>query len=168
MINEHLFKDIYNKCLSIINTSKDQNILNKQQKLASAYSLLRETEDHELQEFYSVVYELQIYQYIKDLGIKISSANDIKAGPDFITDLGYIECVCATKGLPGTPERKWLDARLRQRMNRNIAALPRLSSAIKDKAKKYEIYLYKQIIDKKSLVLLDLVLRFFPMNFIVI
>lgn len=147
-INKPLFDEIYDKCLLIINQSSDKNIKKKKAKLCATYNELCKTKDHELQAFYSVVHELRLYQYIKDLGIGITAANDNRAGPDFLTNIGYIECVSATKGLVGTPERDWLDKRLKQSMNRYLSALPRLSSAIVDKAKKYETYLQSQIIDE--------------------
>lgn len=147
-INKPLFDEIYDKCLLIINQSSDKNIKKKKTKLCATYNELCKTKDHELQAFYSVVHELRLYQYIKDLGIGITAANDNRAGPDFLTNIGYIECVSATKGLVGTPEREWLDKRLKQSMNRYLSALPRLSSAIVDKAKKYETYLQSQIIDE--------------------
>lgn len=102
-----------------------------------------------MQEFYSVVHELRLYQYIKDLGITVSVLNDNKTGPDFITDLGYIECVSATKGLKGLPERHYLETQLKHSMNRYVSAIPRLSSVIADKAKKYGIYLKDNVINEK-------------------
>lgn len=148
-INKPLFDTIYKKCLLIITNSSDINIKNKQGQLCAAYKKLCKTEDHELQEFYSVVHELRLYQYIKDLGITVSALNDNKAGPDFITDLGYIECVSATKGLKGLPERNYLEKQLKQSMNRYVSAIPRLSSVIADKAKKYGIYLKDNVINEK-------------------
>lgn len=147
-INKRLFAKIYERCLKIIADSSDANIKNKETKLHKAYYDLCKTEDHELQEFYSIVYELRFYQYINDLGIEIKAGNDNKGGPDFITELGYIECVCPTKGESGTLERQWLDNRLKQPMNRYEAVLPRLSGAILDKRKKYKNYLDKNTIDK--------------------
>ena len=131
-INKDLFSHIYENCVSIITNSLDINIKKKKVKLDSAYQTLSETQDHELQEFYSIVHELRFYQYMKNLGKHIIAADDNKAGPDFNTELGYIECVCASKGATDTLERKCLDERLNQSMNRYIAALPRLSSVILD------------------------------------
>ena len=149
-INKDLFSHIYENCVSIITNSLDINIKKKKVKLDSAYQILSETQDHELQEFYSIVHELRFYQYMKNLGRHIIAADDNKAGPDFNTELGYIECVCASKGATGTLERKCLDERLNQSMNRYIAALPRLSSVILDKKKKYESYLRHNKIDEKK------------------
>lgn len=149
-INRPLFDSIYKKCIDIIELSPDANIAKKKNKLDSAYYTLCQKEDHELQEFYSIVHELRVYDYMKHMGISINAANDDKAGPDFATDLGYIECISVTKGLPGTPERLWIDERLNQSMNRYISALPRLSGAILDKTKKYKTYLANNIIDKRK------------------
>ncbi len=147
-INKEHFNRIYENCLSIITRSSDNNIKRKKGKLDWAYLTLCETEDHELQEFHSIVHELRFYQYMNDLGKRIEAANDTVASPDYITELGYIECVCASKGAKDTSERKWLDERLNQTMNRYKAALPRLSSVILDKKKKYEVYLQQNKIDE--------------------
>lgn len=149
-INKNLFNYIFENCLSIITNSSDVNIKKKNVKLDLAYQTLSKTEDHELQEFYSIVHELRFYQYMKNLEKHIIAVDDNKAGPDFTTELGYIECVCASKGVKGTLERKYLDERLNQSMNRYIAALPRLSSVILDKKKKYESYLRHNKIDEKK------------------
>lgn len=140
-INRNLFELIYNNCLEIASKSPDVNIRNKIHKLERSYYELCLKQDAELQEFYSVVHELRVYKYVSSLGFEIKAADDTKPGPDFITSLGYIECTNATKGEPGTPERLYLDNRLRGTMNRNQAALPRLSSSIMDKSKKFKIYL---------------------------
>ena len=149
-INKPLSDKIYKICTSIISNSSDKNILLKRTRLDTTYATLCKTKDHELQEFYSIVHELRVYDYMKHMGISINAANDDKAGPDFATDLGYIECISVTKGLPGTPERLWIDERLNQSMNRYISALPRLSGAILDKTKKYKTYLANNIIDKRK------------------
>lgn len=146
-INKHLFETIYKNCVSIIDNATDRDILHKKVKLDAAFATLCRLEDPELQEFYSIVHELRLYQYIKDLGFKITAMNDSKAGPDFRTDMGYVECVCATKGRSGTPEHQWLNERLNQSMNRYESALSRLTSVIFDKKDKYKLYLQKQIID---------------------
>lgn len=147
-INKPLFNDIYNECLKIIEESQDKNILSKKKKIDAAYNELCSLEDHEYQNFYSIVHELRLYGYLKQIGIYISAANDNKAGPDFISDLGYIECVCLTKGEKGTPQREWLDKRLSGSMNRYISALPRLTSVILDKHKKFQEYISSNKIDK--------------------
>lgn len=149
-INEPLFDKIYKICTSIISNSFDKSILLKRARLDTAYATLCKTKNHELQEFYSIVHELRLYEYIKSLGIGINAANDNKAGPDFITELGYIECISVTKGLSGTPERLWIEEQLNQSMNRYISALPRLSGAILDKTKKYKTYLTNKIIDERK------------------
>lgn len=147
-INEPLFDAIYRECLQIINESTDKNILSKQRKLEASYRELCRLKDHELQEFYSVVHELRLYDYVKRLGIAITARNDNHAGPDFLSDLGYIECVCLTKGATGTPQRQWVNQRLGGSMNRYKSASHRLTSVILDKQKKFSDYLNKNVIDK--------------------
>ena len=149
-INKPLFDKIYKKCSSIIDQSVDSNIIKKRKRLDDNYVALCKSADHEFQAFYSIVHELRLYDYVKKLGIGINAANDNKAGPDFVTDLGYIECVNATKGELGTPERLCLENRLKQSMNRYVSALPRLSSAILDKKRAYKGYLQKCQIDESK------------------
>lgn len=149
-INKPLFDEIYEECLQIISNSQDKNIISKRTKLDVSYNKLCELEDHEHQEFYSVVHELRLYSYLKQIGISVSAANDNKAGPDFISDIGYIECVCLTKGEKGTPQRKCLDDCLRGSMNRYVAALPRLTSVLLDKQKKFSDYLSRNLIDENK------------------
>lgn len=164
-INRKLFNDIYNNCLEIINTSTDSNLKKKKEKLDKSYNDLCIKEDHELQEFYSVVHELRVYQYLSDLGFEISASDDTKAGPDFLTNLGYLECVNATKGEIGTPERIYLDKRLKGRMNRSRAALPRLSSSIWDKSRKFKSYLENHIINPEKPCIIALSTAIFSYEF---
>lgn len=145
-INKPLFKKIYSECCAIIETSEDKNIKLKMDKLKSAYNELCRKQDCELQEFYSIVHELRTYQYLKILGINTVAQNDNLAGPDFNSDIGYIECVSVTKGKIGTAERQFLDAQLAGIMNRYLSALPRITSAIFDKKKKFSDYLNKNIL----------------------
>lgn len=146
-INKPLFDKIYEECLQIIKESNDKNILFKQSKLETAYIKLCLEEDPELQEFYSIIHELRLYNYMKNLNIPIYATNDNKAGPDFLSDLGYIECVCLTKGIRETPQRQWLDNQLNGSLNRYLSALPRLTSVILDKQKKFSQYSASGILD---------------------
>lgn len=111
-------------------------------------------EDPDLQEFYSVVQELRVYKYLCKLGFEVEVADDTKAGPDFSTQLGYIECVSATKGEKGTLARAYFDKIQQGRINRYEALLPRLTSVILDKSKKIKEYLNKTIIDSNRPCLL--------------
>lgn len=164
-INQKLFNDIYNNCLKIINTSTDSNLKKKKSKLDKSYDELCIKENHELQEFYSIVHEIRVYKYLSDLGVEICASDDIKAGPDFITNLGYIECTNATKGANGTPERSYLNKRLKGTMNRFEAALPRLSSSIWDKSKKFKEYLENNIINAEKPCIIALSTAIFSNEF---
>ncbi len=147
-INIPLFNRIYVECNAIIDASKSPAIIAKRKKLASAYKKLCQTQDAELQEFYSIVHELKIYHYLLTNGCKIEAQDDRKQGPDFkCQELGYIECVSVTKGEPGTPARKYVDKILSGDWNRYKAALPRITSSLKDKKEKYQLYLNSGVLD---------------------
>lgn len=148
-INNPMYYDIYNECLQTIKETQDKNIVSKKKKLDAAYNELCELEDLEYHNFFSIVHELRLYEYVKKLGINISATNDTKAGPDFLSDLGYIECVCLTKGQEGTRQREWLDKTLKNNcINRYVVALPRLTSVILDKCKKIKEYISSNKINK--------------------
>ncbi len=149
-IENPIYDKIYRNCFSIIENSSDRNIKRKRERLDREYKKLCETEDYERQEFYSIVHELRLYQYIKDLGITIIAANDNNAGPDFETGIGYIECVSTTKGEPGTPARLCIDERLNQSVNRYVSALPRLTNSISEKLERYKYYLDSNKINKSK------------------
>lgn len=146
-INKPAFTKLYNECCDIIQQSTDNNIFNKKNKLDKAYQKLCELKDAELQEFYSIVFELKSYQFIKDSGIHIVASNDSKGGPDFNSEFGYLECVAVTKGEIGTEGRKYVDKILAGRLNRHKSEIPRISSAIKDKKDKYSKYINNKVID---------------------
>lgn len=156
-INRDLFEFVYQNCLKIVNTSADLNIRKKEEKLVRSYNELCVKADPELQEFYSIVHELRLYNYLSILGLKPIASDDTKAGPDFSSEIGYIECVNATKGAVGTPERLYLDNKLKGSMNRYEAALPRLSGSIWDKSRKYKSYLKNKVIspDKPCIIALS-------------
>ncbi len=144
--NKKLINRVYLDCVQIIESSNDTNIESKRKKLVNAYEKLTDSDDWETQEFHSIVHELRVYDFVKRSGIAITASKDRFDGPDFETEFGYIECVCATKGKRGTPQRKELDEALNGTMNRSRATLPRLTSVILDKQKKYVKYQTKDIL----------------------
>lgn len=147
-INKPLFDSIYDECCKIIRFSQDKLLLQKKDKLDYSYKQLCETEDCELQEFYSIVHELRTYYFLHNNNLTVHVQDDNHIGPDFLcSEIGYIECVSITKGAVGTEGRKYVEKCLSRSMNRYLAALPRITSAIIDKKKKYKIYLNKQAID---------------------
>ena len=147
-INKKNFASKYHQCLEIIHSSSDKAILNKEEKLNKAYKKLVENDDSELQEFYSIVHELKTYHFLKTKGLAITAQNDNKKGPDFYCEeLGYIECVSVTRGEKGTECREYVENCLARISFRYLAALPRITSVITDKKKKFEDYLSKRIID---------------------
>lgn len=153
-INEPCFKKLYESCCDIIKNSNDKNIKNKQTKLNDSYNKLIRTQDCELQEFYSIVLELRVYEYLLKNKINIKATNDTKKGPDFECDFGYLECVSVTKGEKGTPGRDFIDKQLLGSVNRHKSELPRISSAIKDKKDKYTNYIENKVInDHKPLII---------------
>lgn len=120
----------------------------KKDKLDYSYKQLCETEDCELQEFYSIVHELRTYYFLCNNNLTVHVQDDNHIGPDFLcSEIGYIECISITKGAVGTECRKYVEKCLSRSMNRYLAALPRITSAIIDKKNKYETYLSKQAID---------------------
>ena len=146
-INKKMFESVYNNCLQIIENSNNLYIKEKELRLKKSYLKLREYEDPDLQDFYSIVHELRVYKYLCDLGLKVVVADDKKAGPDFSTRLGYIECVSATKGQKGTAAREYFDKVQQGTMNRYEALLPRLTSVFLDKSRKIKEYLDSSILD---------------------
>lgn len=149
-INKKIFASIYDECLEIIHSSSDKAILNKEEKLNKAYKKLVENDDAELQEFYSIVHELKTYHFLKTKGLAITAQNDNKKGPDFYCEeLGYIECVSVTRGEKGTECREYVENCLARKSFTYLAALPRITSVIIDKKKKFEDYLSKKTIDSQ-------------------
>ena len=135
-INEKLFAQVYEECLSVIDATNDASVKRKRKKFEAAYQSMCKELDPEHTLFNSCVHELRTYQYLIDKGFSVSAANDNKAGPDFnVEGLGYVECVICTRGEPGTEEQ------LAGESNRYRAALPRITTAIKEKRSKYAEYL---------------------------
>lgn len=149
-INKTKFASIYDECLEIIRSSSDKAILNKEEKLNKAYKKLVEHDNNELQEFYSIVHEVKTYHFLKTKGLAITAQNDNKKGPDFYCEeLGYIECVSVTRGEKGTECREYIEKCLARISLTYLAALPRITSVIIDKKKKFEDYLSKKTIDSQ-------------------
>lgn len=147
-INKPLFDSIYDECCKIIQFSQDKFLLQKKGKLDYSYKQLCETEDCELQEFYSIVHELRTYYFLCNNNLTVYVQDDNNIGPDFLcSEIGYIECISITKGAVGKECRKYIEKCLSRSMNRYLAALPRITSAIIDKKNKYETYLSKREID---------------------
>lgn len=149
-INNKIFASIYDECLEIIHSSSDKAILNKEEKLNKAYKKLVDNDDNEVQEFYSIVHELKTYHFLKTKGLSVTAQNDNKKGPDFYCEeLGYIECVSVTRGEKGTECREYVEKCLARKSFTYLAALPRITSVIIDKKKKFEDYLSKKTIDSQ-------------------
>lgn len=146
-INKICFEKLYLRCCEIIKKSSNKNIKKKQLKLDKAYQTLCKTENCELQEFYSIVLELRVYQYLIDNNIKLIVADDSRKGPDFESNFGYLECVSVTKGKEGTESRNYINRMLAGDTNRQMAEVPRICSAIKDKKDKYVEYIKSKTID---------------------
>lgn len=141
-INENLFEQVYEECLSVIDATNDTNVQRKKKKFKAAYQSMCKELNPEHTLFNSCVHELRTYQYLIDKGFSVSATDDNKAGPDFnVEGFGYVECVICTRGEPGTEPRKYVDEQLAKESNRYTAALPRLTTAIKEKRDKYTEYL---------------------------
>lgn len=92
-IENPCFLQIFEECNKIIHNSNDNNILGKHNKLKKSCQELLHTKDTELQQFYSVVAEIRTYDYLKNKNLNPIAHKDNTAGPDFISDIGYIECM---------------------------------------------------------------------------
>lgn len=149
-INEPCFKKLFERCCKIIDESDNQYIHNKRKKLFKYYKQTVIEENPELQEFYSLVHELKVYDYLKKNSTNPTANNDNFAGPDFLCDFGYVECISLTKGSKNTLSREDLDNRLKGWVNRHLCEIPRIASAIKDKKEKYETYLKNKNIDENK------------------
>lgn len=147
-INKPCFEKLYLNCCNIINKSNDDNIKEKQNKLDWAYKKLCEYADCELQQFYSIVLELNVYKYLSDNGFTLKVADDKKIGPDFECDFGYLECISVTKGDKETTGREFVDKQLSGCVNRHKSEIPRISAAIKEKKDKFNKYDRDNIIVK--------------------
>ena len=141
--NPYLFKKIYNSCSNIINQTNDKNLKKKKKNLEFAYKRVQETDNCEIQEFFSVAHELRTYELLKKLNKQVLANNDDKAGVDFVCNLGNIECV--TFNMPKDDNSKKI---LNGNMNRYKAYEPRVSQAINEKLNKYRTYILKNQIDK--------------------
>lgn len=123
----------------------------EKRRLDSEYKQIFESKEPDFQKFYSIVHELRTYDYLIKKGFDVIAQDDDHIGPDFQSEnIGYIECVSVTKGKPGTDGRRYVDDRLSRETNRYQAALPRISSVIKDKKEKFKEYLEKKAIDSEK------------------
>lgn len=139
--------NVYRECLSIIRSSNDKNILNKKLRLNNEF-IKYINDPNEEYKFYSIVDELRFYDFLTKHGFTISASNDNKGGPDYYcSQIGYIECVSATKGNLGTPEREWIETALLEKHCRYKSLIPRISAAINSKRDKYDNYINNGIID---------------------
>ena len=148
-INEKLFAQVYEECLSVIDAANDANVKSKRMKFEAAYQSMCKEPDPEHTLFNSCVHELRTYQYLIDKGFSVSASkdDDNHGGPDFnVEGLGYVECVICTRGEPKKEPRNYVDERLAGDLNCYMAALPRLTTAIKEKRDKYAKYLCQGII----------------------
>lgn len=152
-INKILFKSIYNNSLKIIEESNDKFLKNKKAKLTRSYKKLCDENNHECQEFYSVVHELRTFDFLKRKRVNVKANNDNNAGPDFYSDdFGYIECISITKG--EGKNKEYVDDVLSRDTNRSEAILTRITSCANDKIKKIDKYLKNKTIFNDKPILL--------------
>jgi len=144
-----LYEKVFNKCKAILENSNDKNMKSKESRLIAAFNQLREVQEP-TQEFYGLVHEITLYDFLLKHNINLVTGSDLHGGPDFSSEIGYIECVSTTMGKRGTPGREWIDRQLDKNMNRYLSALPRLSRVIFDKRAKYEDYIKNGVVDKST------------------
>lgn len=149
-INKPCFENLYRRCCNIIKNSSDKNIKEKQLKLDRTYQTLCRTENCELQEFYSIVLELKVYEFLTSNNINLIVADDSKEGPDFECEFGYLECISTTKGEKGKIGRDFINMILSGSTDRHKSEIPRISAAVKDKKDKYIKYGEDNVIKKNK------------------
>lgn len=136
--NKELFKQMFNDGLDIMEKSNDVNLKRKRKNFEYSYKLVREKDDCNIQEFYSILHELRTYQLLNRLGLQPIANNDNHAGPDFISKIGYVECVTFSR--PTDPKSNEI---LKGSFNRYKVYEPKVSQAIQEKTRKYLDYLSK-------------------------
>ncbi|MCF7926321.1 MAG: hypothetical protein K9L74_01925 [Candidatus Izimaplasma sp.] len=145
-MNKELFDDLYGIGIKIMDECTDDNLKKKKKVFDFSYEKMKLKEDVETQEFYSVLHELKTYEFLARKGFKPKTANDDKAGPDFLCDLGYIECVITTKG--SSSNKDLVEKQLSGDINRYKAILPRILGKLRDKNCKTNEYINNLIIDE--------------------
>ncbi len=136
-VNLELFKRVYKQGCSIIDNSREKNIKNKKKKLKMFYDKIIYENNYEIQEFYAIMHELKVYDYINNqLNINIKVADDNFKGPDFEIDYAYIECIHMTKGSD---------------TNRSKGITTRITSSLNSKKKKFDEY--NDILDSKPKII---------------
>ncbi len=134
-MNKILYKKVYDECYNIIDLINDKK---KKKKLEESYKEI----DKSFSNFYSITFELRMYKYLCSKFLTVIIADDNVIGPDFKTDIGYIECVSPTMGISCCSKDI-----LKRNINRYEVIFTRLTSVIKDKTKKYIEYIEKKVID---------------------
>lgn len=103
-------------------------------------------------------WELTVYKHLRDSGIKINSNQS--TGPDFDTEIGYIECVCVGRGAAQNaiplPKAAVIDGDGNIKGEINFEPVPvnemklRVSSGYQEKQRKYINYVNNGIINPQS------------------
>ena len=143
------YEKVFKKCKAILDNSNDKNMKSKEERLIATFNQLCK-EQEPTQEFYGLVHEITLYDFLLKHNINPVAGSDLHGGPDFSSEIGYIECVSTTMGKQGTIGREWVDRQLDKNMNRYLSALPRLSRVIFDKRAKYEKYIKNGVVDKST------------------
>ncbi len=143
------YEKVFKKCKAILENSNDKNMKSKESRLIATFNQLCKVQEP-TQEFYGLVHEITLYDFLLKHNINPVAGSDLHGGPDFSSKIGYIECVSTTMGEKGTPERDLIDWRLEQGMNRYLSALSRLTSVIRSKRMIYNSYIDKQVVDKST------------------
>ena len=141
--NKVVFEDIYDDCLKIMQKSNDRNVVKKQKCFEQYYNEVTTTDNYNVQEFFAIAHELRTYEMLKYLKMKTTANNDDKPGPDFICNLGNLECVTFMQ--PSDEKSKKI---LKSNINRYKAYEPKVSQAIYEKFKKFQKYIEKNNIDQ--------------------
>lgn len=120
-------------------------IIEKRNKLIEKVKIAIKKHDREYQEVYSTVHEIRLFDFLLREKISVEMHTDKTVGPDFICDLGYIECVSITKGKE--ENKHSFETIMGGTTNRYLAGESRITTALLEKNTKYNKYIEKNILD---------------------
>lgn len=155
-MNYRLFCEAFCDALEIIKKTKSANIKSKKKKLIDSFCDTIKTADVYNQEFHSVCHELETFNYLSQIKQTPIPSDDKKAGADFNSDIGYIECISLTLG--DNKAKSDLLEKLKKYqdyISHDVHTLPemiepRFTSAVNDKKNKFDKYIKDGVIDKNS------------------
>lgn len=140
-------KKIFSTYRKLVDLTDDTRV-EKQKKLLKRAKEAIKRKDVEYQGVYSVVHEIEVFDFLKKEGLDVKMHTDKKSGPDIDCTLGYIECVSITKGDGENGE--YFEEIIDGAHNGYKAGESRISSNLYDKWNKYEKYLNDNVIERNK------------------